>query len=390
MEPFDFDSVVCRRGTRSYKWDTPETDDLLPMWVADMDFRTAPVIIDALRRRVEHGIFGYTKVPDAYYDAVTGWFARRHGWHIDPGHMLYTTGVVPALSAVIKALTQPGDKVLVQTPVYNCFFSSIRNNGCTAVEVPLICRPEGYRVDFEAFEQAAADPAARLFVLCNPHNPVGRVWSRGELEHMGRICRQHGLFIVSDEIHCELTFEGHDYTPFGTLPEAISHHSVSCISPSKAFNTAGLQMAAIVAPDAGVRQRIDRAINDNEVCDVNPFGIEATIAAYNEGEAWLDALRSYLWANYLCVAEHFRNRLPAFRIQPLEGSYLLWIEIRATGLSSEEVTRRLADEARLMVSPGTLYGAAGEGFIRLNIACPRTLLEEGLRRLDRLGDWLGE
>ena len=381
---YDFDTIIPRRGTNSYKWDTPEEEGVLPMWVADMDFRTAPAIVDALSRRVEHGIFGYTKVPDAYYDAVVRWFGSRHHWQIDPRWMIYTSGVVPALSAIIKALTEPGDKVIVQTPAYNCFFSSIRNDGCELSANNLVYRGGRYTIDFDDLEAKAADQRAKLLLLCNPHNPVGRVWTQEELLRIGEICLRHGVMVVADEIHCELTYQGHDYTPFASLSDEFLQHSVTCISLSKAFNLAGLQIANIVAADDAVRRRIDRAININEVCDVNPFGVIATIAAYGEGGAWLDALRKYLWENYEYLRRFFAERLPQYPVLPLEGTYLVWIDCRASGLDSDAVTERLQEQQRLMVNPGTMYGPGGEGFIRLNIACPRTQLADGLERMARV------
>ena len=377
---YDFDEVVPRRGTNSYKWDTPEEEGVLPMWVADMDFRTAPAVTEALRRRVEHGIFGYTKVPGAYYESVVRWFAGRHGWRIEPQWIVYTSGVVPALSAVIKALTRPGDKVIVQTPAYNCFFSSIRNNGCELSASPLVCREGRYTIDFDDLEARAADPQAKLLLLCNPHNPAGRVWTAGELRRVGEICLRHGVFVLSDEIHCELTYAGHDYTPFASICERFRRNSVTCVSPSKAFNIAGLQIADIIASDDGIRRRIDRAVNINEVCDVNPFGVVATMAAYDEGAEWLDALRAYLWENYLCVKRFFAERLPDYPILPLEGTYLVWIDCRASGVGSDRTTR-LLEEAKVLVNSGTMYGPGGEGFLRLNTACPRSLLVEGLERM---------
>ena len=307
---YDFDTVVPRRGTNSYKWDSMPREDILPMWVADMDFRTAPAVTDAIRKRAEHGIFGYTRVPDSYYEAVTNWFERRHGWKINPEWMIYTTGVVPALSAVIRALTVPGDKVLVQTPVYNCFFSSIRNNGCVAETCPLKYENGRYALDAEELERKASDPAVKLMLLCNPHNPAGRVWTREELEEMAAICRRNGVFVVADEIHCELTYPGHPYTPFASLSEDALHHSVTCISPSKAFNLAGIQIANIVAADEEVRKRIDKAININEVCDVNSFAVDALEAAYNGGEDWLEELKLYLYGNYEIVRDMLAERLP--------------------------------------------------------------------------------
>ncbi|MCH5330444.1 MAG: pyridoxal phosphate-dependent aminotransferase [Alistipes sp.] len=381
---FGFDEVTPRRGTNSVKWDTPADEGVLPMWIADMDFKAAPVIREALQRRLDHGVFGYTKVPQAYYDAVTNWFSRRHGWNIDPDSILYTIGVVPALSTIIKAVTRPGDKVLVQTPVYNCFFSSIRNNDCITEELPLVCSDNGYTVDFEAFERAAADPQVTLFILCNPHNPGGRVWSRDELRRMGEICLRHDVFVASDEIHCELTFDGHRYTPYATLGEEFARRSASCISPTKAFNIAGLQIANIVAADADVRSRIDRAINIFEVCDVNPFGVEALIAAYNGGEEWLEALKEYIRENYLFMCGRFAEHLPHYRIMPLEGSYLAWVDCRHAALTAAEIVRQLEHDEKLMLNAGTMYGAAGEGFIRVNLACPRSVLADGVERMRRV------
>lgn len=383
---YDFDTPILRRGTDSYKWDSAERADILPMWVADMDFRTAPAIVEALRRRVEHGIFGYTRVPESYYTAVTDWFARRHGWAIEREWIIYTSGVVPAISAVIKALTQPGDKVLVQTPVYNCFFSSIRNNGCEMVSSPLRFTGGTYSIDYDDLERKAADPAVKLMLLCNPHNPAGRVWQREELLCIGEICIRHGVTVVADEIHCEIVLPAYRYTPFASVAEEFLHNSVTCVSPSKAFNIAGLQIANIVCADADRRAKIDRAINDNEVCDVNPFGVIATQAAYNAGEEWLEQLIAYLHANYLYMREFFREHLPQFPVATLEGTYLVWVDCRALGLRSEALEQRLIDEVGLWLNAGTMYGAEGEGFMRWNIACPRTTLAEGLRRFAKFAE----
>lgn len=377
---YNFDEIVPRRNTLSYKWDSAADGEVLPMWVADMDFRTAPAIVEALQKRVSHGIFGYTRVPDAYYDAVINWFGRRHGWKIRRERMIYTSGVVPALSAIIKALTVPGDKVVVQTPVYNCFFSSIRNNGCTLVSNPLVRVEDTWKMDFEDLEQKVSDPKVKLFLLCNPHNPAGRVWTQEELTRMGEICFRHDVMIISDEIHCELVFPEYRYIPFASISEEFAARSVTCISPSKAFNVAGLQIANIVAPDEEVRRKIDKAININEVCDVNPFGVLATIAAYNEGEEWLVQLLDYLKGNYLWMRDFCRKYLPQFPVSRLEGTYLVWMDCSLLHQSSEELERNLMKESRLWLNAGAMYGAEGEGFMRWNIACPRSVLEEGLNR----------
>lgn len=376
---YDFDKTIDRRATNSYKWDSAP-EGVLPMWVADMDFRTAPAIIDALQKRVAHGIFGYTRVPDAYYGAVTSWFSRRHGWDIDREWIIYTSGVVPAVSAVIKALTVPGDKVIVQTPVYNCFFSSIRNNGCEIVSNPLRRTADTYEMDFDALERCAADPRTKVMLLCNPHNPAGRVWTPDELTRIGNICLRNGVTVVADEIHCELVYQGFKYTPFASLSDAFLHRSVTCVSPSKAFNIAGLQIANIVAFDNDLRSRIDKAININEVCDVNPFGVAATIAAYNEGEEWLNQLVDYLHGNYVAMAEFCRRELPEFPITRLEGTYLVWMDCSSLGMPSDALEHALLDDARLWLNAGTMYGAEGEGYMRWNIACPRSVMLDGLNR----------
>ena len=380
---YDFDEIIDRRGTNCVKWDRAENPDVLPMWVADMDFRTAPAIIDALRRRMDHGIFGYTRVPQSYYEAVTGWFARRHGWNIDKDWIIYTSGVVPALSAIIKAMTVLGDKVLIQTPVYNCFFSSIRNNGCEIVESPLVYAGNTYSIDFEDLERKASDPKVKAMILCNPHNPAGRVWSRDELIRIGEICIRHDVVVIADEIHCELVMPGYEYTPFASISEEFSRHSVSCVSPSKAFNIAGLQIANIVCADAVRRAKIDRAININEVCDVNPFGIIALQAAYNEGAEWLGQLLEYIHGNYEYMRRFCEEHLPDFPITKLEGTYLVWMDCRKFGMTSAELEKVLIQDAKLWLNAGTMYGKDGEGFMRWNIACPRVSMIEGLQRFEK-------
>ena len=378
---YNFDEIVPRRGSNSLKWDGIDTDGVLPMWVADMDFRTAPAITKAVTRRAQEGVFGYTHVPDAYYDAVIGWFGRRHGFNIEKDWILYVPGVVPAISAIIKAMTVPGDKVIVQTPVYNCFFSSIRNNGCEICSSPLTYSNVSYGIDFDDLEAKAADPKATLMILCNPHNPAGRVWTREELRRIGEICLKNDVFVIADEIHCELVFNGHAYTPFASLSEDFLMHSATCSSPSKAFNTAGLQIANIVCADPEIRKRIDRAININEVCDVNPFGVAGLVAAYTEGEEWLEELKTYLYDNYLYLKDFFRNELPDFPVLPLEGTYLVWADCSVLGMRSEDIERRLLLDSRLWINAGIHYGEEGDSFIRINIACPKSMLTDGLKRL---------
>lgn len=376
-----FDRTPDRRGTGSYKWDSAGDPEVIPLWVADMDFRTAPCVVEALRRRVEHGVFGYTLVGEEYYRALTGWFRLRHHYEIDAARVIYTSGVVPAISAIIKALTRPGDGVIVQTPVYNCFFSSIRNNGCRIVENKLLRRSVAqdeftYDMDFEGLERLAADKSNKILLLCNPHNPAGRLWTPDELRRVAEIARRNSLQVVSDEIHCELTAPGTSYTPYGTLDDS----AIVCLSPSKAFNTAGLQIANIVCPDMAVRQKVDRAININEVCDVNPFGVEALKAAYSpDGGIWLDALRTYLFENYRFAREYLHRELPESPQAVLEATYLMWLDVSSLGIPSEKLEEELLAKAKVWVNAGEMYGA--DGFLRINLACPRARLAEGLRRL---------
>ncbi|MBP3774453.1 MAG: pyridoxal phosphate-dependent aminotransferase [Bacteroidaceae bacterium] len=380
--PFDFDKVTDRRGGDSYKWEVASEAHALPMWVADMDFPTAPCIRRALEKRVEHGIFGYVSVPNAFYEATINWFARRHGLHMERQWMLYTSGVVPALSAIIKALTRTGDKVLALTPAYNCFFSSIRNNGCTLESSPLVRHGDSFFIDFDDFERRAALPEVKIFLLCNPHNPVGRVWTADELRRLGDICLRNGVFVISDEIHCELTMPGYTYTPYASLGPAYLLHSATCTSPSKAFNTAGLQIANILIADGMVRQAVDKAININEVCDVNPFGVAALVAAYNEGEPWLNALRNYLFANYTYLSDFFSQQLPQFPVTKLEATYLVWVDVSALGQDSPTVCRELRQKEQLWLNDGRMYGTDAP-YVRINIACPRSVLADGLNRLAR-------
>lgn len=385
MNPFDFDELTTRRGTGSLKWDTVDDPEVIPLWVADMDFRTAPTITSALAAKVDTGIFGYVEVPQDYYRALSSWFMRRHGWRIKPDHVIPTTGVVPAISAVIKAFTRPGDGVILQTPAYNCFFSSIRNNGCREFDNPLIPLQKEdrltYAMDFTDLERLASDSRNKVLILCNPHNPTGRVWTREELERVRDICALNSVKVVSDEIHCELVHPGFEYTPYASVdPTAV----VSC-SPSKAFNSAGLQIANIVAPVDADRYAIDRAINDNEVCDVNPFGVVGLIAAYDNGENWLCSLKGYLDENRKLVEDYITEHIPSWVLCDSESTYLSWIDVSASGLSGDEMEDFLLKNAKVRISSGTVYGSPA--FIRLNYATQRSRLSEAL---DRIGNALKE
>lgn len=385
MGKFDFDKLIERRGTGCMKWDETPCDDVLPMWVADMDFEVAPCIQQAIQQRVAHGVFGYTHIDDGYYEAVKHWFATRHQWIIDSSWIVPTTGVIPALSCALKALTLPGERVLVHTPVFNCFFSSIRNSGCEIVESPLRRNGDSYVIDFDDFEAKCADEKTTVYLLCNPHNPAGRVWTREELLRIHDICQRHHVRVVADEIHCELVMPGYTYTPFAALSEAAQMQSVTLNSPSKAFNIAGLQVANVICADLELRRRIVRAVNINEVCDLNPFGPIALKAAYTEGGEWLDALNEYIYGNYLELKSFFAEYLPKIEVLRLEGTYLVWVDITSLEFTSDELADLLLREAKLRVSSGTHYGRrGGQGYLRINIACPRSRMMEGLVRMGRV------
>lgn len=376
---FNFDELTERRGTGAYKWDASSDPDMLPLWVADMDFRTAPVITEALKKRVETGIFGYVKVPESYYFALRRWFRLRHGWTMLDDQVLYTSGVVPAISVSIKAMVKPGRGVILQTPAFNYFFSSVRNNGCKIYENPLkrVETPDGFtfEMDFDGLRELARRDDVDMLILCNPHNPTGRVWTQEELEKVRDICHENGVQVVSDEIHCEIVHPDYEYIPYMRVdPDAII-----CCSPSKGFNIAGLQIANVIVRDEEKRNKIDRAININEVCDVNPFGVLALETAYNEGGDWLDAVNAYLYDNYLYLRDTLGKELPHLKICNSESTYLAWMDITPLGITSQEVERLGKEQAKVWVSAGEMYG--GPGYIRINYACPRERLAEGLRRL---------
>lgn len=383
---YNFDEIIDRCGTGCVKWDE-SAEGVIPLWVADMDFAVAPAIQEAIRQRADHPVFGYTHVQDDYYEAVISWFKRRHQWDIQRDWILYTTGVVPAMSVAIKALTMPGERVLILSPDYNCFFSSIKNNGCEVAETVLRQNrsEQRFEIDWQDFETQCADEKTTVFLLCNPHNPTGRVWTRRELERMRDICHLHHVRIVSDEIHCELVMPGNTFCPVGT----VDADAIILNSPSKSFNIAGLMMANIICQDAATRRRLDRAININEVCDVNPFGPVAVKAAYNESEDWLDALNQYLWGNYTVLCDFVAQHIPQWKVMSLEGTYLVWVDVSTTCSANGDTVAvycdRLLREAKVWLNPGTMYGPkSGEGFLRINIACPRSLLIEALNKITKI------
>jgi len=376
---------VNRSGSDCYKWDSEQAQGTLPLWVADMDFKAAKPIREAMQRRLEHGVFGYSIVPQANYDAVASWFDRRHGWKgITRDNLLYTTAVVPAIAAIFKALQLRKDscsplRVLTFTPAYNCFFACIENMCCELIPSPLVVRNNRYEVDWKDLEQKAKN--ADVFLLCNPHNPTGRVWSREELEHMADIMRRdEHIFVLSDEIHCEFAFPGHTYTPFATIVENDKNFCV-CTSASKAFNIAGLLCANIFVPNAELFAQINHALEIHEVNGLNPFGLVAQVAAYNESEQWLDELNAYIYDNFCYLRDFLKAKLPQLILHETEGTYLGWVNIEALGISSEQFCADLSAKARVLLNPSEMYG--GEKYVRINLATSREILSEALERIEK-------
>lgn len=378
-ETFDFDKEIDRRNTGSLKWDVPEGE--LPMWVADMDFETAPAVKKALEKRVAHGVFGYSILPDSWYEAYQNWWSSRHGLQIEKEWLVFCTGVIPALSTAVRKLTTPGEKVLIQTPVYNIFFNSIINNGRFVVENPLAYDGERYTMDWEDLEQKLSDPQVSMMILCNPHNPVGNIWDQKTLERIGELCRRYHVIVFSDEIHCDLTAPGKEYVPFASVSETCRSISVTAIAPTKTFNIAGLQTAAVMVPDELLRHRMWRALNTDEVAEPNAFAVDVTVAAFGEGGEWLDALRDYLQANKKTVKEYIQREIPQIRVGSLDVTYLLWLDCSRITDNAEELNEYLREKAGVYLSEGNIFGGNGAGFLRFNTATTRKNILEGLKRL---------
>ncbi len=386
---YDFDKMTDRRGVGSLKWDVPERE--LPMWVADMDFETAPEIIQALQRRAAHGIFGYSVVTQDWYEAYQSWWRQRHHLEMEQSWLVFCTGVVPAISSAVRKLTTVGENVLVQTPVYNIFFNSIRNNGRNILESPLVYDGGEYSIDFGDLEEKLANPQTTLMLLCNPHNPVGKIWDRGTLARIGELCEKHHVLVLSDEIHCDLTDPGSEYVPFASVSNLCRDNSVTCLAPTKTFNIAGLQTAAVMVPNPVIRHKLERGLNTDEVAEPNAFAIGAAVAAFEKGGPWLEELREYLAGNKRLVRSFVKQHLPEIKVVPSEATYLLWLDCGEITEDAGELTRFIRRDSGLYLTEGEEYGACGKQFIRLNPACPRERLEDGLKRLEKsIQNWKKE
>ncbi|WP_074692643.1 MalY/PatB family protein [Alicyclobacillus hesperidum] len=380
---YDFDQVIDRWNTAASKWDSLASrfgrTDVLPMWVADMDFPSPSAVQEALMRRVQHGVYGYTIKSQAYVDSIVSWMQRRHKWTIAPEAIVPAPGVVPALSVIVQAFTEPGEGVLIQPPVYHPFKRTIASWNRTVIENPLVERNGRYEINFADLEEKARQ--AKIMFLCSPHNPVGRVWTEDELRRVGEICLRHDVLVVADEIHADLVFAPHRHIPFASLDPSFAARSITCAAPSKTFNLAGLNTAYIIAEDGDLRRKYQTASARAAMAELNVFGVEAMIAAYNHGENWLDDLLHYLAGNLDFMESFLQQNVPEVRMFRPEGTYLVWLDFRALGLSPKELDQFLIEEARLGLNEGHLFGREGEGFQRMNIACPRALLEQGLQQL---------
>lgn len=396
----DFDREINRKNTQSAKWgviqdpDNPSiwqpTDDyfgedrIIPLWVADMDFPAPQPVVDALVKRAQHGIYGYTLRTDSYNQAVVDWMQRRHGWAVDPAWIVSTPGVVPAINFLIQAFVQPGEKILVQQPVYYPFFDAIENNGAEIVSSSLVLKNGRYEIDFDDFVRSTSDPAVTVFILCSPHNPVGRVWTREELARLGEICLENGVRVIADEIHADLIHRGVTFTPFASVSETFSDRTIVCTAPSKTFNLAGLHTSNIIIPSDRLRRRFQQTMNR---CGMgkwaNPFGVVACETAYREGEKWLEDVMAYIGDNLDFMQEFIDRNIPGIRVVRPEGTYLVWLDCRGLGLDKWALKRLMMGQARIFPDEGFIFGPEGEGFERINIACPRSILQEALERIQR-------
>jgi len=383
--PFDFDRHIERRNTDSLKYDFAarrnKPADILPLWVADMDFRTPPAVVEALVARAEHGIFGYSDSGDAYFAAVEGWFSRRFGFAVRPEWLVKTPGVVFAISCAVRAFTEPGDAVLIQQPVYYPFTEAVQSNRRKLVVNELVCRDGAYSIDFAGFERQIKENGVKAFILCSPHNPVGRVWTREELTRLGEICLRHGVLVISDEIHADFTYPGHTHTIFPNIAPAFADNCVLCTAPTKTFNLAGLQISNIFIPNKALRHKFKQELTRVGYSQVNVMGMDACRAAYAEGEQWLGELRVYLLQNLIFLREYVRDHMPGVRLVEPEGTYLVWLDFRALGLAGQALDDLVVYKAGLWLDAGEIFGAGGAGFQRLNIACPRAALERALAKL---------
>lgn len=382
---YDFDKVIERKGTNSIKYDREKAQDprIIPMWVADMDFETLPEVKEALVRRASHGVFGYAAPTESYYQAVINWMETRHQFHVEKDWIVTTSGVVGALKLAVRALTQKNDAILVMKPVYYPFDASIQLNGRRVIECPLILKENHYECDFDIFEKQIIDHDVKMFILCNPHNPIGKVWTKEELYQIGKICQKHHVYVVSDEIHMDFIYSGHQHIPFYNVDPAFGDFSIICSAPSKTFNLAALQTSNIIIKNKDMREKFQDEKNASGMSDPNIFGLEACEAAYTFGAKWVDELLVYLADNIQYMKDFFKERLPQLKVISPEGLYLVWVDMRSLGLNKDELETLMLEKAHLWLDEGYIFGTGGDGFERFNVACPRSVLKQALEQLEK-------
>lgn len=384
--PVDFDTVPNRRGTNCFKYDFAREmgmpEDVLPLWVADMDFPTAPAVLERLHALAEHGIFGYTGVKDAYFSAVHNWYAQRFSWETQRSWLVTTPGVVFAIAIAIRAFTQKGDAILIQQPVYYPFANKVTENDRQLVVNPLVLKNGRYEMDFADMERKIVDYHVKMLLLCSPHNPVGRVWTKEELLRIGEICQKHGVLVVSDEIHADFTYAGHTHRVFASVKSEFADFTITCTAPSKTFNLAGLQNSNIFIPNRQLRHAYKKELSACGCGGTNCMGMAACQAAYEAGADWLEQLKQYLAGNLAYIRQFLREKLPEIALIEPEGTYLVWLDLRKLGLTEQQQRQLIVQDAKLWLDTGTLFGQGGEGFERINIACPRTTIEQAMQRLE--------
>ena len=378
---YDFDRVIDRRNTNSYKWDSEK--DVLPLWVADMDFETAPCVKEAIVKKAQFGIFGYSIYGEEWEQSYISWWKRRHNFEIKGEWLIFTTGIIPAISTCVRKLTTAAEKVLVQTPCYNIFFNSIVNNGRVPLESPLAFDGTNYSIDFNRLEKDLSDPQCSLMIICIPHNATGTIWKKDERARIGKLCKKHGVNVISDEMHCDVTVPGKSYIPFAAASDVCASISVSCISPTKCFNIAGINTAAVVVPDEFLRHKVWRGLNTDEVAEPNVFAIDATVAAFNGGEDWLNQLNEYIYENRKFAADYIAQNCKGLSVINAEATYLLWVKL-PDGIDGNVFAQRLKEKTGLFIIGGNEYGKTGENFVRINLACPRSILEDAMERLKKI------
>ncbi|WP_099189064.1 MalY/PatB family protein [Tepidibacter mesophilus] len=391
---YDFDCIVDRSNNFSAKWSEMDkkygSNDLLPMWVADMDFKTAPCIVDAIRERLDQGIYGYTTRPDSYNESIVNWVKKRHNWDIKSEWLIYSPGVIPSISLLIQQLTNEGDKIIIQQPVYSPFANVVKDNNRELVVNPLKQDESGrYIMDYEDLE-SKIDENVKLFILCNPHNPVGRVWEKEELIKLGEICLKNNIKVISDEIHSDIIFKGYRHIPFASISDEFAKNSITCIAPTKTFNIAGLQTSVVVLPNEDDYKMLDKAFTTIDIKRNNCFSLVANEAAYNHGEEWLEELLEYLEGNIDFLIDYIKTNIPQIKVVKPEGTYLVWLDFSDLGLDDNDLSNLIKEKAKVALNGGLAFGPEGKGYQRINLACPRSMVKESLERIKSAVDSLNK